>query len=497
MSDSCDPKLLRAPKVVWLLALLAAAHVLFFSAAFPFFNAVDEQLHLDLVVRYAHGEIPRALETLRPDSLHYIAFYGTTEYLCPPQSLPGGHVATPPWKLPANLVPARVAATEALWHDDLNHEVSQPPLYYSLAGLWMRLWQGLGFHGGTLLYLVRFFNAVAVVAMVWLGWFAARMIFPDNQFICLAVPAFIAFMPQSIFYAINNDVLCPLAFGLVFILLLQLREQALTPQLASGLGLAMAATFLTKTSNLPLLAVAGLGLAWKIFRDWRRGQSCGGAWLLLLACAGLPMAAWMAWCKIHFGDFTGSTVKILYLGWTNQPVGEWLHHPLFTGSGSWYFLAVNLATFWQGELVWGCQPLALITVDYAYVVLTLGFLGFTLAAWLRQGSALTPPQRAAIGFSFACVAAALAFFALLSVKYDFQTCLYPSRKHPFFGSGRLMLGMLIPFLILFACGLDQLMRKFEVRTRYLVLFSLLAFMLLSEITIDWKVFSDEYNWFHL
>ena len=90
MSDSCDPKLLRAPKVVWLLALLAAAHVLFFSAAFPFFNAVDEQLHLDLVVRYAHGEIPRALETLRPDSLHYIAFYGTTEYLCPPQSLPGG-----------------------------------------------------------------------------------------------------------------------------------------------------------------------------------------------------------------------------------------------------------------------------------------------------------------------------------------------------------------------------------------------------------------------
>ncbi len=26
---------------------------------------------------------------------------------------------------------------------------------------------------------------------------------------------------------------------------------------------------------------------------------------------------------------------------------------------------------------------------------------------------------------------------------------------------------------------------------------LLAFMLASEITIDWKIFPNEYNWFHL
>jgi hypothetical protein len=83
------------------------------------------------------------------------------------------------------------------------------------------------------------------------------------------------------------------------------------------------------------------------------------------------------------------------------------------------------------------------------------------------------------------------------VKYDFQNCFYPSRAHPFFVSGRLMLGMLVPFLLLFACGLDRLMKNFQNSMKFFVLFALLAFMLASEITIDWKIFPNEYNWFHL
>ena len=60
-----------------------------------------------------------------------------------------------------------------------------------------------------------------------------------------------------------------------------------------------------------------------------------------------------------------------------------------------------------------------------------------------------------------------------------------------------MLGMLIPFLILFAGGLDRLMNKFENRTKFFILLALLAFMLASEITIDWPIFPNAYNWFHL
>ncbi len=45
------------------------------------------------------------------------------------------------------------------------------------------------------------------------------------------------------------------------------------------------------------------------------------------------MAAWMAWCKINFGDFTGSALKIQFLGWTHKPFAEWFHHPIFTRAG--------------------------------------------------------------------------------------------------------------------------------------------------------------------
>ena len=491
----------RERKVIFCLCLLAAAHVLVFSAAFPFFNVVDEQVHLDLAVRYSQGDIPRSLAPPCAEVLPFIVIFGTPEYLWPPASQPGGIIAPPPWKQPAETIQKKLHATEANWKALVkNQEASQPPLYYSVAGAWWRLGKLLALDGGQLLYWLRFLNAPLLAALVWLGGLAARNVFPESRFIRLAVPALIAVMPQTTFYAINNDILSPLTFGLAFVLLLKLGDaEAVSPRLAAALGLALAATFLTKISNLPLLAVAGMFIAWKMLRlaGNKNLRPAVPSLAILLLCAALPMAAWMAWCAINFGDLTGTALKIQTLGWTHKPVAEWFHHPIFTAAGGWYFLKGNLSTIWQGELLWQRQPLALPAVDSVYVMLTLGAFAFTLAALLRRPSPFTTSQRAAVGFGFSGLAAALAFFALLSVKYDFQDCFYPSRAHPFFVSGRLMLGMLIPFLLLFACGLDRLMNSFQNSTKLVVLFALLAFMLASEITIDWKIFPNEYNWFHL
>jgi len=49
--------------IVWLLCLLAAvSRFLFFRRRPRFFNNVDEQIHLDLAVKYSQGHIPRSLE---------------------------------------------------------------------------------------------------------------------------------------------------------------------------------------------------------------------------------------------------------------------------------------------------------------------------------------------------------------------------------------------------------------------------------------------------
>ncbi len=486
-------------KIVLLLCLLAAIHVFVFSAAFPFFNNVDEQAHVDLVVRYARLDLPRAIGPPCPEALTYLAGCGTLEYLYPPAALPGGQVPPPLWKLPPEQAAPMFLIRKAAWDNRVNHEAAQPPLYYALAGLWWDIGKLLRFEDVKLLYWLRFLNIPLAVALAWLGWRTARVIFPENRFIALAVPALIAFLPQSIFYGVNNDIVSPLAFGAAFLLLLKFWTAEIpSARLAAAIGLALAAAFLTKISNLPLLAVAALFLARKIFLHARSGrlEAAKRPLAILIFAAGLPTIAWMVWCKMFFGDFTGSAEKIQFLHWTANPLAAWLHHPLFTPAGLWFFISKNLATFWQGEFVWHGLPLALPAVNATYVVLTAFTLVFVLAALRRRESLFIPQQRAALWLGFACIAASFAFFALLSVKYDFHDCFYPSRAKPFFVSGRLMLGMLIPFLILFAGGLDRLMKNFQSSMKFLVLCVLLAFMLISEIITDWPVFGNEYNWFH-
>ena len=62
-------------KLLAVLCAIAAARVFAFSAAFPFFNNVDEQAHVDLVMKYARGDLPRGLGHFSPEASEYFALY--------------------------------------------------------------------------------------------------------------------------------------------------------------------------------------------------------------------------------------------------------------------------------------------------------------------------------------------------------------------------------------------------------------------------------------
>jgi hypothetical protein len=392
-----------------------------------------------------------------------------------------------------------LSARKALWND-LNHEASQPPLYYTVAGLWWRAGKLCGFHGGFLLYWLRFLNLVFVAALVWLGYVAARLVFPGERFLRLGVPALLAFFPQTAFYSIQNDVLSPVCFGAAFILLVQLdRAEMPGVRLGTATGLALAATFLTKFSNLPLLVVAALFIGFKIRQLTRAGtlRAAGPALLALALCAGLPMLVWLAWCKYNFGDFTGTAAKIQLLGWTHKPFGEWWHHPIFTPPGFGTFISKLMARFWRGEFLWHGQALASPVVDAIYAISSVCLVVLALAG-LRPQSTATESQRHALWSGFWSFTAAIAFLGFLSLIYDFHNCVYPSREHPYFLSGRLMLGALIPFVMLYVYGLDRALGCAKCNwIRPLALAGIILFMLASEIATDWPVFSSQYNWFHM
>ena len=268
-----NPAAARERKIILFLCLLAAAHVFIFSAAFPFFNNVDEQIHFDLAVKYAQGHVPRALESVSDNAVNYIVLYAASEYVGNPTNYPDGQFPPPPWTQPLEKIRPALVEKTAAWRAVTNYEASQPPLYYTLAALWWNLGKICGLHDGGLLYWLRFLDVTFIITLVWLGYLATRLIFPENKFLQISVPALIAFMPQTAFYSIQNDVLSPLCFGAAFICLVKLMRAEI-PGVRLGIftGLALAATFLTKISNLPLLAVSALVILFKasqLVRSWK------------------------------------------------------------------------------------------------------------------------------------------------------------------------------------------------------------------------------------
>jgi hypothetical protein len=487
--------------VVWAGCLVAAIRVFVYSSAFPFFNNVDEQAHFDLVLRYARHGVQPGMAPFSDEAAEYIALYSSTEYVLGPEKFPGGKAPPPIWRMPRASASYRFQGIASLWRAQVNHEGTSPPLYYFVAAQWWRAGEALGLEGGYLLYWTRFFNVLLGAGLVWLGYWAARLVFPGPGFPRLAVALLLAFFPQDIFYSIQSDVLSPVLFGLAFIGLIKL-WQSDNPGIgwAAFTGVAMAGAALVKATNLPLLAVSALAVlvkVWQLARVGRR-RAAWPAFVALAACAALPVVAWMCWSYHAFGDVTGSAQKIQLMGWTRKPLSQWWPHPLFTWRGEKEFLGGILASFWRGEFCWDSRTLASPVADAFYCGSSLVLVGANLPGLLRFGRRLPPQQSAVLWMALALCAASLAFAAVSSMAFDFGTWEYPSRADPIFASGRLMSGALIPFLLLYVRGLDQLLGWHGNRwARPAGLAAIIVLITVSEFLVNRPAFASPYNFFHL
>ena len=457
-------------------------------------------MHFDLVVKYAHGQVPRRLEPLSAESAIYLAMFSSCAYFGTPEKFPGGKMPAPPWTQPVEKMRQDLAVNQAAWESQKNYEAPQAPLYYALAGAWWRAGQLCGLKSGALLYWLRFLNPLLVSGLVWIGYLAARMIFPENRFLRLGVPALLAFLPQSAFYSIENDVLSPSCFGVAYILLLLfLRAEVPGIPLAGAAGLALAATYLAKIVNAPLIAVSMLMVSLKIWGLMKRSQLRPAlpAVSALALCAGTPVGLWMLWCRENFGDLTGSTMSLQYWDVYAKPFGQWWTHPIFTLHGSWTFVSDTLSKFWSGEFTWHNQPMVPHILGLFYAVLSIGLVVLALARVCLAPAETTAWQRRALWFGFGGLVASMIFWGLQSIIYDFTGCPNPTPQYPYFSTGRYLLGALVPFLLLFVYGLDRALDRFGEIAKFSAMAGLILFMLATELAISWPAFSNPYNWFHL
>ncbi|HEV2046515.1 MAG TPA: DUF2142 domain-containing protein, partial [Chthoniobacterales bacterium] len=488
-------------RLIFALCFLAALRVFVFSAAFPFFNNVDEQAHVDLVIKYSHGYLPRSLDQFSAESARYFAVYSSPDYFLKPAQFDGEKFPPPNWTLPPKECDRVLSEAVPVWQSRQNHESSEPPLYYALAGCWLNLGKILGVTDGCLLYWIRFLNIFIAAALVWLGFVAARLIFPDRHLPQIGVPLLLAVWPQSALYSVQSDALSPFFFGIAFIgLIILLRSESPCVRLGLTVGLALAATILTKTSNLPLLITAGAVLVFKLWPLKKSGRlrQASPSLIALVCSAAIPIGAWIAWNYHSAGDFTGTAAKIQLLDWTRKPIADWWHHPLFTLHGMKEFSSPLLASFWRGEFIWHGERLTSSTVDLFYWISSIvAVVVAAMGLWPRFAR-VTNLQRESLGLALLSFAALVGFLALLSIAFDFGDCPYPSRAHPFFTSGRLLNAAAIPFFLLYVCAIDLVTRW--AKQKWLgpaALGAIALFVAISQCVVNWPAFASQYNFFQM
>jgi hypothetical protein len=463
------------------LCLAAAIRVFAFSAAFTFFNNVDERAHFDMVFKYSKGHLPAApLEYGDTVAAEIIVNSETGEFL----------------NIPVDKSPDILAQAVAHLTNSYNPETWVWPAYYFLAGLWCRLGESMAITGTELLYWIRFLNVPLMAIFVWLSWLFSRRIFGDNFQERIAIPLLAAFFPQDIFYGITGDVLSPVVFAAAFFMLLEiyLSEKSWKYHLVAGF--VVAATFLTKVSNIAIVPLAALVMLIKIIRASRQKQikQYLPALIVFGFAATVPIAIWLGRNYILFGDATGAAVSIKLRTWTIKPLSEMFNHPILTPSGFIYFISELTKTFWRGEFVWHARIIASAFMDRFYVISSVVFL-FALIVNKSRSDRFS---RTALAGSLFVIILSIAFLAFMSMRYDFGTCFYPSRDEPFFVSGRLIAGVILPFLFLYVDGLHRILSKLRCVSSLLFVVGIIVVVItVSEVVLSWPVFASPHNWYHL
>jgi hypothetical protein len=485
----------RETALVLALASFAALRVACCAAAFPFFSNVDEQKHVDMVLKYADGYLPQpGREAYQPEMGRLLGLYGSPEYLLEPSQ----PAPAPAWRREAEGRFALIDASQRFLAARANKEAEQPPVYYLLAGGWLRMGRALGLGEARLLYFVRLLGALAAGALVLVADRLVRDRYREEALVRWGVPLLAAVFPQDTLFYVTPDVLSPLLGGLCFALSLGLAARPESGRLAyAAAGLALAAALLTKFTNGALWAVAAAASAHAI------AHASGGAraglrrfgvrlalqWALALA----PVLWWCGRSALLYGDPSGSALKVERLGWGRKPLAEWLHNPILTPSGFSDFATSLVPSFWRGELAWHRTDLALPAMDMVYVLTTFLLVPLAVVGLRRR----EPGRFLAEGLASLGLAAAVATLGALSLMFVFDATTNPTASRPYFTQGRLISGVLLPFLLVYVRGIAVATSRLGRGVAWTALVALALAISISELSLSWPVFASQYNAFHL
>ena len=172
----------------------------------------------------------------------------------------------------------------------------------------------------------------------------------------------------------------------------------------------------------------------------------------LISCAAIPVGGWIVWTKFQFGDAHRIDGENWVARLDTKTVRRVVAASDFHASRCLGFLVgFNREFLARGSSV-ACRPLRWRRADGLYAVSSLLFIAARLRRIAKTIWTFRVPATGNCGSAILTFVAGVAFLALLSIQFDFGSCVNPSREHPYFTSGRLLSGALIPFAVLCVWG---------------------------------------------
>jgi 4-amino-4-deoxy-L-arabinose transferase-like glycosyltransferase len=359
---------------------------------------------------------------------------------------------------PSSGVQAASALPSYEWH--------QPPLYYGLAALFVKLGDR-GLRTSSIL--------CGLVGLLFI-YRASRLLVPGDPLIAVVATGIAALTPShiAITSTVNNDALLEVCFSGALLVMIGALLGGLTLRRAGWIGAAIGAAILTKATGLLLIPVAlfSLGLLWRLGEPPRRLWQ-GAAWMFSLC---LAICGWWflrnhqiyhEWLPLEaFRASFASTTQAADVASGRVP-------GLPVESRSGYYILVANWTFRSFWAVYGTPRSAVIGAprfleDQIYLllaVLSLAVMGGLLRLHLRRKIDFTEVQSFAIWLFVATIGMVGLAFVGFIMQY-FQT------------QGRYLYPAMLPICLLFALGWRALFP-----TRYAALAGGMLLVLLAVVDL--------------
>ena len=286
------------------------------------------------------------------------------------------------------------------------YAANHPPLYYLAMAPFARAGSSLSVE--SMQYLLRALAILFGLAIVLLAFFSARELFPDDRFLLMTVPAFVAFQPQISYESamVNNDIAGIAFVSLVLYLLARGIRRGFDFLTCAWVGAALGLAMLAKSNSLIVIPAIGIAIMLTC------GVSNIRAWaprgVVSAAVAGILVLPWYLFFYRTYGNLDAfEQIRTLQSPW-NKPGGGFMEL-LFNRRFVW----MRWRETW-GEFGWrriGLDSSVLWAIAIPIIIGIMGLVVYVALAVRRRNEAGAEPGP--LGFAMPDRAQAIGIVVLL------------------------------------------------------------------------------------